>query len=510
MLLRPLVLISALVSAGFFSSNTYALSMDALETSSFIGQPLTAKFLIRGVDGMTPDASCLKISDTDNGIPGPGRLHISAEAVPEGWLIRLRGKTNLNEPAIQFLMSFDCNDQRYAREYSVLLDLPEQGSITPIALPSENSADKATAVTKTAPTVAPQARGRAHKNHSVGTHHSLPSKNRRVKPRATPLAESTPIIHEQRNTPPADRHDVVKLSSSVPKSPLSQREAELMAQAEDQTSRLAQMEQRIVELQKIVDKMQAYVPEASSAAALAPAASANTAAIPTQASAASASNIHVTTSTPAAVKPVTAKPSASTATNSPSQAEETGIDRDTILWTVAGGLTILLLALYLLNRREMQRQSLPWLDTEMLDDYDPELRAELRARMNAEDVALPFGDRFDRFPVPPAAEPKEPKVDYMDVHNAENAGEEAQFLINHGEGEQAITLLREELRINPDQLELWMMAFEYLYAEQKKLEFVAWSQRFRKQAAGTDAWARVCDLGLELDPENRLFLSDGL
>lgn len=508
MLLRPLVLISALVSAGLFSSNSYALSMDALETSSFIGQPLAAKFLIRGVDGMAPDASCLKVTDADNGIPGPGHLHISAETVPDGWLIRLRGKTVLNEPAIQFLMRFDCNDQRYAREYSVLLDLPEQGSITPISLPADNTEEKAVSVAKTTPAAAIQKRARASKGQHTGRP-SPSTKKRRAKPRATPLAESQPIPHEQRTIAPAGVHDVVKLSSSVPKSPLSQREAELMAQAEDQTSRLAQMEQRIVELQKIVDKMQVYVPEASSPSALAPAASANTATTLLPASVASASIVPVTASSPA-TKPVIA--SSSTATNAPAIESEnqSGIDRDTVLWTVAGGLTVLLLSLYLLNRREMQRQSLPWLDTEMLDDYDPELRAELRARMNAEDVALPFGDRFDRFPVPPAAEPREPKVDYVDVHNAENAGEEAQFLINHGEGEQAITLLREELRINPDQLDLWMMAFEYLYSEQKKLEFVAWSQRFRKQAAGTEAWARVCDLGLELDPENRLFLSDGV
>lgn len=499
MLLRPLVLISALVSAGFFSSNSYALSMDALETSSYIGQPLAARFLIRGVEGITPDTSCLKISDADNGIPGPGRLQISAEAVPDGWLIRLRGKTVLNEPAIQFLISFDCNDQRYSREYSVLLDLPEQGSITPIALPADNTVSKAVTVTKTTPTAVVQKHGRTSKVHHAGKL-SPSTKKRRVKHRSIPLAESQPTPHEQRTIASAAVHDVVKLSSNVPKSPLSQREAELMAQAEDQTSRLAQMEQRIVELQKIVDKMQAYVPEASSA-------STSTATTTGQASVASASIAPATASAPAA-KPVIA--SSSTATNAPAIGieDQSGIDRDTILWTVAGGLSVLLLSLYLLNRREMQRQSLPWLDTEMLDDYDPELRAELRARMNAEDVALPFGDRFDRFPVPPIAEPQEPKVDYVDVHNAENAGEEAQFLIKHGEGEQAITLLREELRINPNQPELWMMAFEYLYAEHKKLEFVAWSQRFRKQAAGTEAWARVCDLGLELDPENRLFLSD--
>lgn len=509
MLLRPLVLISALVSAGLFSSNSYALSMDALETRSYIGQPLVARFLIRGVDGITPDTSCLKVSDADNGVPGPGRLQISAEAVPDGWLIRLRGKTVLNEPAIQFLMSFDCHDQRYAREYSVLLDLPEQGSITPIALPADNTADKAVSLTKTTPTAVVQKHARAKKVHHAGKA-SPSAKKRRVKPRTTPLADSQPAIHEQRTTPPAEAHDVVKLSSSAPKSPLSQREAELMAQAEDQTSRLAQMEQRIVELQKIVDKMQAYVPEASSALALASAASTNTAMTPVQASAATDSIVVQTIASTPAAKPVIASPSTATNSFSIENEDQSGIDRDTILWTVAGGLSVLLLSLYLLNRREMQRQSLPWLDTEMLEDYDPELRAELRARMNAEDVALPFGDRFDRFPVPPIAEPQEPKVDYVDVHNAENVGEEAQFLINHGEGEQAITLLREALRINPDQPDLWMMAFEYLYAEQKKLEFVAWSQRFRKQAVGTETWARVCDLGLELDPENRLFLSDGI
>lgn len=288
--------------------------------------------------------------------------------------------------------------------------------------------------------------------------------------------------------PEAVKKDVVKLSAVVPPSALQQRELELMAKTEDQASRLVQMESKIKDLEQMVDKLKVYVPEASQVAAS-----------PLRA-----------TPAPVSIKPVVTKSAPALVVSSElASAKEPGFDASQLLWIALGILSVVLLFSYWLHRRAMYRPALPWLDTEMLQEFELELREELLARLHAHEPPQPYGERTDLVLKSTSAghTTADPKVDFVEVETAGNVADAVLWLIANGEGDRALAVLREESRIDPEQPDPWRMAFDYLYSQNKKPEFINWAQRFKRHAAGNEAWGAVCDMGFELDHGNRLFVN---
>lgn len=213
---------------------------------------------------------------------------------------------------------------------------------------------------------------------------------------------------------------------------------------------------------------------------------------------------------PAPIRSVATKPVPKLAVNSElAPTKEQGFDASQLLWVALGILSVVLLFSYWLHRRAMYRPALPWLDTEMLQEFEPELREELLARLHAHEPPQPYGERTELVLKSTSAghTAADPKVDFVEVENVGNVADAVLWLIANGEGDRALAVLREELRIDPEQPDLWRMAFDYLYSQNKKPEFINWAQRYKRHAAGTDAWRAVCDMGFDLDPGNRLFVN---
>lgn len=524
---RPLALMSAiLVGLAGASASAWAVSMDPVQSSSFIGQPYSGRLLLRGAQDLDPRASCVRVSDIGGDLPGLGPTRVSVKAGNEGWIVQLRSEQRINEPAVQFLVTFNCYGQKVSREYSVLLDLPAE--VVPQVSEGEAAsgemarADQGTASPAVSPAVTTSKPPRKKRSARNGTR------------KASSAAASGSSTQYRASTAPrtTGQRDAVKLAINPGAAGITPREAELMAQAEDQAAQLRQLEMRIVELQAMIEKMRVYIPaedlarlnmKPSSIDPAREALASGAAASPVAASAAAASAVlasvaqasAVVASTPVASAAAASGPAAS----APAAADSDGTPFDWMFWVwlSAAGLAIFAFLAYVVRQKRIERRQ-AWgsdaITEEMVDSYAPARRAEVIARLNAQQQPAeePFADDT---PIPASAPPvavveapvREAAVEFVDVQHSASAQEEAEWLISHGESERAIALLREEIRNNPDQTELWLMLFKVLYDQKKNLEFVTLAHRFRRQATGSEAWKEVCDLGLKLDPENRLFLT---
>lgn len=507
---RPLALTSAILLAGAgIPAHVYAVSLDALDTNSTLGQNFRASVILRGSEDMTPNVGCLQVSDGDSGLPGLGHTRLSVKAGNSGWVISLRSEQRIDEPALQFTLTFNCYGQSYSRVYSVLLDLPSDTVAAPVVDDSATSRPLAQRAPSPAATRHSARRASNKGSRAAGSR----KKNNRKR-----NADTSTLSRAAVPAPAGAERDAVKLAVVTGSSATSKREAELMAQAEDQASQLRQMELRIVALQSMIDKMRVYVPEADAQRLNLPYAASAAQATPALASAASAATASLAAASGTTASAAVASKAAASAAAPVNESAPRSFDWMLWVWIAAAVLGVVAFLVYVVRQRRIQKQA-AWgnqVTEELLDSYAPVRRAELIAKMNADADAMrvhetpaPAAVVVEELaaPVAPLPVEREAAVEFVDVQHSASAVEEAQWLISHGEGERAIALLREEIRTNPDQVELWLMLFEYLYTQKKNLEFVTLAHRFRRQATGSDAWKQVCDLGLKLDPENRLFLS---
>lgn len=504
---HPIALSSAIMLVcGGLSAPAYAISMEAFESNSALGQPFVGRLVMGGISDLTPNSSCFKVVNSENGIPGPGPLRITARTSGNGWIVSLRGEQKVSEPAVQFTLVFNCYGQTMSREYSVLLDLPAEAILAP-TVDSSSEIVRDQLVVK-----AKNDRRTAHQSSRASSGKKKINRRKRGSvTQAYPRARSTaPVTGQSR--------DAIKLAVVPGEGSTSKREAELMAQAEDQASQLRQMELRILELQIMIEKMRVYVPEADAARLRVPGA---TASMPAALVAGSAASAAVVPSASASVTAASATVSAASSASASASivGKNNPFDWMFWVWVSAAAFGVFAFLAYVLRQRRVEKLQAWGAQNaeELLDSYAPVRRAEVEARINAEANRVHLEDEKADIPVSiaplvepqalPVSTPRDTAVEFVDVQHAGSAVEEAQWLISHGEGERAIGLLREEIRTNPEQTDLWLMLFDYLYNQKKNLEFVTLAHRFRRQATGTDAWKQVCDLGLKLDPDNRLFLS---
>lgn len=538
---RSALLSAILLACAGAPALVHAVSMDRLESSSALGQNFSGRVLLRGSADYVPNVSCIKVEAADAELPTPGPMRVSVKQSTAGWIISLRSLYPVNEPAFQFRLIFDCYGEQFTRDYSVLLDPPAdlvQGGST-----GEDTAESTPRTAATVPSASAK-RPSSSARRSAGKSSVRKSAARRASAAGGGTA-SAPARTQPASAGPA--RDAVKLAVVPPgSSAAAKREAELMALAEDQAAQLRQMEQRITELQAVIAKMQPYVPAEDAARLQVPGAAPGAAPQTASAAVSSAAPAAVASAAAAASTTVASAPAASAPAAAASQpaasaraasAPEAGKQFDWTFWVFAGaaGLGILAFLAYVMRQKSAEK-SAAWgneVTEELLDSYAPVRRAELAARFSqdgdaaaapaapvARPVAVPgievteeeapHGADLDvplNIELPPATPPAAAPVD---VQQPTSVLEEAEWLLSHGEGERAIGLLREEIRNHPEQTETWLALFDCLYQQKKNLEFVTLAHRFRRQATGTDAWKTVCDLGLKLDPENRLFLSRNL
>lgn len=98
--------------------------------------------------------------------------------------------------------------------------------------------------------------------------------------------------------------------------------------------------------------------------------------------------------------------------------------------------------------------------------------------------------------------------DEMAVVSPGNVGEEIQLLLDHGLTAQALELLKDEIRIRPSALAMWMRLFETCAVLGDRATFAEFAARFKSQFVSEALWQEVQKLGAKLHPEEPLYRED--
>ncbi|WP_144290474.1 type IV pilus assembly protein FimV [Chitinilyticum litopenaei] len=95
----------------------------------------------------------------------------------------------------------------------------------------------------------------------------------------------------------------------------------------------------------------------------------------------------------------------------------------------------------------------------------------------------------------------------VDVVQPNSVAEEAQLLLDHGLGAQAINLLLHEIQSYPAALALWMKLFDVYVQQGMKDAFQEQAVAFRLQFSSDSLWQQVQEKGRQLDAANPLYRS---
>lgn len=104
-----------------FARSTYALSLDAIEVTSALGQPLRAKIAIPDLHRETVAATCIKarVASADGVFLTNPQVHVSNTG--KAAVVALSSIQSIDEPAIRVIIELHCAS-RMTRTYDVLLD----------------------------------------------------------------------------------------------------------------------------------------------------------------------------------------------------------------------------------------------------------------------------------------------------------------------------------------------------------------------------------------------------
>ena len=93
----------------------------------------------------------------------------------------------------------------------------------------------------------------------------------------------------------------------------------------------------------------------------------------------------------------------------------------------------------------------------------------------------------------------------MAVVSPGNVNEEVQLLLDHGMTTQAMDLLRDEIRLRPSALAMWMRLFETCVLRGDRATFAEFAKGFKAQFMSEALWLEVQTLGAKLDPDEPLY-----
>ncbi|MCU0934896.1 MAG: hypothetical protein MUF66_02230 [Gammaproteobacteria bacterium] len=131
---------------------TWALGLGELTVESRLGQPFSARTLVRTAYDETVEAGCVTVMSgaSASGLPGIPRARVEVEPRDGGYVLRIRTQRPVLEPAVSLVLAADCPGATpVRREYTVLIDPPD--AVWAGRLPAQSAA----AVSAPSPRVRP-------------------------------------------------------------------------------------------------------------------------------------------------------------------------------------------------------------------------------------------------------------------------------------------------------------------------------------------------------------------
>jgi Tfp pilus assembly protein FimV len=123
---------------------TWALGLGELTVESRLGQPFSARTLIRTASDETVEAGCVTVLSgaSASGLPGIPRARVEVEPRDGDYVLRIRTQRPVLEPAVSLVLAADCPGAApVRREYTVLIDPPD--AVWAARLPAQAAAPTA-------------------------------------------------------------------------------------------------------------------------------------------------------------------------------------------------------------------------------------------------------------------------------------------------------------------------------------------------------------------------------
>jgi len=471
--------VAAAVAAALVAQPAHALLLGEPQVRSYLGRPLDVRIPVEGSGVDSADASCFSVlPQRTAGAPSIGRAQLSLEQQGGRSFLRVRSSESVNEPAAVLRVQAGCDGKgTLVREFGLLIDpMPAAAASAPLVVASSS---EDVAVVQPAAIPAP-AQATPVRTHAV------------ARKSARHHASIAPPAHARAGSPAASPRQAVhrggfmlKLSGAVldltPSRHIDEaqraqlREARALLDADDYTSAMLALRDRIEALQRRMAQLQVEVASAQGA----PAPS-----TPVRAAAAPGPGASV----------VATAPRAQPASRVPAAARQL-IDASW-WWVLVAllGLAALFLPVWRMARRR-----------------------KLSAPVAEEpSFASREGVETGRFVAPPAlqasgiaavkaAAATSPELLADDT---EEAIRNARDLYNAGDRLQAAGVLRLAIEAHPERVAPWLPLFDLLLRERLATEFAELARGFRSLHGASPAWKTVQRAGQQIDPGNALYRED--
>lgn len=484
------------IAMAWMSAPAYALTLGGLQTHSFLGQPLYVKIVYRlAPDEAHPQAQCLKLSVTENGLPTVAQAVL--RVAPEQWLIEVISSNAINEPLVAFTLHSNCSVLPYSRSYTVFLDpqpsiasavevhaisapaiVEVLASPTPRPIsspapkmrwPSKIKVENDSTVAEIAAIYYPPGSTRYRRllNALIAANPKTVDQDGRVVA-GTQLRSATPAKPKPAPTlaPQVQTEDKLTLLASEPEvrtqvpkidtTPASYAAA-LQEKVDTMQHVQLKMETEITQLQATLAKLEveklALLKQASDAAAKA----------------------------------------AQTKTNRTALPVFPGLEA--MFWLILGAMISGIAGLsFWLGRRGRRH-----------DGYAVRQGSAALFGKNSQ-VAMHPPVVAARYPVEdPLTIQRDPNTGFI-VGEEESDIDRAQFLLADGEVDEAIRLLHKAIADNERDVERWLILFHIFRERTMKTEYAQLALRFMETTPEIEDWELVCHIGRKIDPNNELYI----
>jgi len=464
---RARVLVAA-VAAALVAQPSHAFLLGEPEIRSYLGRPLDLRIPVDGAGADSAEASCFSVLPVrEAGVPAISRAGLSLEQQAGRSYLRVRSNEPVNEPASVLRVQVSCNGNgTMVRQFGLLLDpMPASLPSAPIVVAEYASQTTPAATTASVIPLPPPRESRAAPApaaRKAARHHSTA--------RTAHARHDSPQLHARSNVAHTGGY-LLKLSGPVldlsPSRGLAEsqrvalREARALLDADDYTSAMLALRDRIDVLQRRMAQLQQQ-----------------------------ATALDAPRAAPKAAVPAVALPHMSSAAR-PFVDASWG-------WILVAllGLMALFLPVWRLARRRKSAPSSVLVESPRADSAKQ-------------------GVETGRFAPPPMVHA--PIVKSKALANAspevlagdtEEAIRNARDLYNAGDRLQAAGVLRLAIEAHPERVAPWLPLFDLLMRERLATEFAELARGFRALHGASPAWKTVQRAGQQIDPGNAMYRED--
>lgn len=511
--LKPMVRRLALIGL-IYPAGVNALTLGELELQSYVGQPFRAVVPYKTNAGESLTLDCLTLTQAHNDLPTLGNASISLSSRGDhGGVLLISSRQSIGEPTVGFGIQVECNGVQLSRAFTAFLNVaplnePKPAAQLTIAKPASQprpstavadlpNRDPQTITVKKATTLAeltkkyypentPQYPRYLNKLISVNPGYSD----------NTPIAAGTSIVIPDR----------LRSSKKAPSKTSKQESGLLRLDGESQapiakpktspassSDYTRELEQKVLELNALQEKMQLEITQLNlrlaqmNAASSVAASSVN--ALSTQPTAHPASAVNAAS----AAVPAHAAPATPPVLR---ESSEDGIEPDYLLW--GGAIGVLLIALgagWWFTRRRSQWQRNEYTEQDFTQ-FGPNPTFKAPAGLLSRNTMMSM---MHLGGTPHGIEVEE---------TAPNDLARAHMLIAQGEVMDAIDVLYHCIDEDPEDIERWLMLFRLFRQQGMKSEYAHLAQNLKAIQHDEADWELVRNIGAKLDPENPLYLRE--